>query len=62
MKTKEEEHFEALLDKYFDKFDTNYPLNITSTLSTADHITRIEQAIASGVPAEETQTDDDVTY
>lgn len=62
MKTKEDKYFDELLDRYFDVFGENYPLDIVSTLSTEEHISRITKAISSGNPVSETETDEDVTY
>lgn len=50
MKTKEEKRFDKLLDKYFETFEQNYPLEVTSLLSTEEHISRIEKAIESNKP------------
>lgn len=50
MKTKEEKQFDELLDKYFETFEQNYPLEVTSLLSTAEHISRIEKAIKTKKP------------
>ena len=50
MKTKEEKAFDKLLDDYFDKFGKNYPLDITSCLSTEEHISRIKSAIQDDKP------------
>lgn len=53
MKTKEEKAFDKLLDEYFDKFGKNYPLDITSMLTTEEHINRIKSAIADDKPVKE---------
>lgn len=50
MKSKEEKQFDDLLDKYFEKFGQNYPLNITSLLTTEQHISRIKSAISDNKP------------
>ncbi len=53
--------FEKLLDKYYDMFDENYPLDITSTLSTDEHVRRIKTALESNKPVRE-QYMENVTY
>lgn len=45
MKTAAEKEFDKLLDEYYDKFDKSYPLDITSTLTTEEHISRIKKAL-----------------
>lgn len=53
--------FEKLLDRYYDMFDENYPLDITSTLSTDEHVRRIKAALESNEPVRE-QYMENVTY
>lgn len=50
MKSKIEIEFEQLAEQYFDMFGTNYPLDITSELTLAEHIERIEKAIKDEKP------------
>lgn len=62
MKTKEEKAFDKLLDEYFDKFGKNYPLDITSMLTTEEHINRLKSAIADGKPVEAEKNIEGVIY
>lgn len=62
MKTKEEKAFDKLLDEYFEKFGKNYPLDITSMLTTEEHINRIKSAIANDKPVEEEENIEGIIY
>lgn len=50
MKSKIEIEFEQLAERYFEMFNTNYPLDITSELTLAEHIERMEKAIKDEKP------------
>lgn len=62
MKTKTEKEFDKLLDEYFDKFTENYPLGITSLLTTEEHINKIKTAITDGKPVEEEKNIEGIIY
>ena len=62
MKTKEEKQFDAFLDKYFDIFGKNYPMDITSSMTTEEHIARIEKALSDNKEVPEEPNEPDVTY
>ena len=62
MKTVEEKQFDALLDEYFDKFGKNYPLDVTSTLSTQEHKERLRNALRDNKAVPEEKNEPNVDY
>lgn len=62
MKSKEEKQFDALLAEYRKKFGKNYPLLITSTKTTQEHINDIQTAIQTNKKAPALSLKKDRTY
>lgn len=61
MKSKEEQRFEELSEKYFDMFGQNYPLDITNTASWDVHFKAMEKAIETETPVK-VEHDPDLIY
>ncbi len=53
MKTEEDIKLDQALDEYFEKFGENYPLVITSMMTTDEIIADVRKYIAKGKPKPE---------
>jgi hypothetical protein len=53
---------ETWLDRYYEKFDENYPLMITSMLSDDEIIGDIQMCLENGTPTKPVELDEDLDY
>ena len=53
---------EELLEEYYEKFGENYPLMITSMLSSEEIIDDIRACLESGKPAQPMELDPELDY
>lgn len=59
---RQKSELEIWLDKYYDEFDENYPLNIVGVKSSEDVIAEIKDCIKAGKKAEKETYKQDVVY